>query len=61
MNKKATRIIALALVVIMIFALVASMIVPYVSAHMKNRWTAAAVHFLFTTVFTSSLPYNGVR
>lgn len=30
MNKKATRIIALALVVIMIFALVASMIVPYV-------------------------------
>ena len=30
MNKKATRIIALALVVIMILALVASMIVPYV-------------------------------
>lgn len=30
MNKKTTRIIALALVVIMILALVASMIVPYV-------------------------------
>lgn len=30
MNKKSTRIIALALVVIMILALVASMIVPYV-------------------------------
>ena len=30
MNKKATRIIALALVVIMILALVASMIAPYV-------------------------------
>ena len=30
MNKKATRIIALALVVIMILALVASMIVSYV-------------------------------
>lgn len=30
MNKKATQIIALALVVIMILALVASMIVPYV-------------------------------
>lgn len=30
MNKKTTRIIALALVVVMILALVASMIVPYV-------------------------------
>lgn len=30
MNKKTTRIIALALVVIMILALVASMIAPYV-------------------------------
>ncbi len=30
MNKKSTRIIALALVVVMILALVASMIVPYV-------------------------------
>ena len=30
MNKKATQIIALALVVIMILALVASMIVPFV-------------------------------
>ena len=31
MNKKSTRIIALALVVIMILALVASMIVPYIA------------------------------
>ena len=30
MNKKSTRIIALALVVVMVLALVASMIVPYV-------------------------------
>ncbi len=30
MNKKATRVIALTLVVVMIVALVASMIVPYV-------------------------------